>query len=27
LVGYARLSKPIPKSNKIPMKFFVRMDY
>ena len=27
LVGLARLSKPIPKSTKIPMKFFVRMDY
>ena len=27
LMGYARLSKPIPKSTKIPMKFFVRMDY
>ena len=27
LVGYARLSKPIPKSQKIPMKFLVRMDY
>jgi len=27
LVGYAKLSKPIPKSIKIPMKFFVRMDY
>jgi len=27
LVSYAKLSKPIPKSIKIPMKFFVRMDY
>ena len=27
LMGYARLSKPIPKSTKIPMRFFVRMDY
>ena len=27
LMGYARLSKPIPKSTKIPMKFYVRMDY
>ena len=27
LMGYARLSKPIPKSTKIPMKFFVRIDY
>jgi len=27
LVGYARLSKPIPKSKKIPMKFLIRMDY
>ena len=27
LVGYAKLSKPIPKSIKIPMKFFMRMDY
>ena len=27
LMGYAKLSKPIPKSTKIPMKFFVRMDY
>ena len=27
LVGYARLSKPIPKSQKIPMKFLIRMDY
>ena len=27
LVGYARLSKPIPKSTKIPMRFNVRMDY
>jgi hypothetical protein len=26
-MGYAKLSKPIPKSTKIPMKFFVRMDY
>ena len=27
LMGYARLSKPIPKSTTIPMRFFVRMDY
>ena len=27
LLGIARLSKPIPKSRKIPMRFFVRMDY
>ena len=27
LIGIARLSKPIPKSRKIPMRFFVRMDY
>ena len=27
LMGYAKLSKSIPKSIKIPMKFFVRMDY
>ena len=27
LMGCARLSKVIPKSIKIPMKFFVRMDY
>ena len=27
LVGYAKLSKPIPKSQKIPMKFLLRMDY
>jgi|TARA_R100000008_G_scaffold79063_1_gene60488 hypothetical protein len=27
LMGYAKLSKPIPKSTKIPMKFFVRIDY
>ena len=27
LVGYAKLSKTIPKSKKIPMKFLVRMDY
>ena len=27
LIGYAKLSKPIPKSTKIPMRFFVRMDY
>jgi len=27
LVGYAKLSKPIPKSQKLPMKFLVRMDY
>ncbi len=27
LIGVAKLSKPIPKSRKIPMRFFVRMDY
>ena len=27
LIGIARLSKPIPKSRKIPMRFFIRMDY
>ena len=27
LMGYAKLSKSIPKSIKIPMKFFMRMDY
>ena len=27
LVGYAKLSKPIPKSQRIPMKFLLRMDY
>ena len=27
LMGYARLSKPIPKSTTIPMRFYVRMDY
>ena len=27
LMGYAKLSKPIPKSTSIPMRFFVRMDY
>ena len=27
LIGCARVSKVIPKSLKIPMKFFVRMDY
>ena len=27
LIGYAKLSKPIPKSQKLPMKFLVRMDY
>ena len=27
LVRYARLSKPIPKSRKIPMKFLLRLDY
>ena len=27
LVGCARISKPIPKSSKIPMKFYIRMDY
>ena len=27
LVGLAKLSKPIPKSIKIPMRFYVRMDY
>jgi len=27
LVGYAKLSKPIPKSQKLPMKFILRLDY
>ena len=27
LIGIAKLSKPIRKSRKIPMRFFVRMDY
>jgi hypothetical protein len=27
LMGYAKLSKPIPKSQKIQMKFLLRMDY
>ena len=27
LIGYARLSKPIPKSQVIPMKFLLRLDY
>ena len=27
LIGYAKLSKPIPKSKKLPMKFLLRMDY
>jgi len=27
LMGIAKLSKVIPKSTKMPMKFFVRMDY
>ena len=27
LMGIARLSQAIPKSRKIPMRFFVRMDY
>tara|TARA_R110000868_G_C10823001_1_gene758746 strand:- start:159 stop:971 length:813 start_codon:yes stop_codon:yes gene_type:complete len=27
LIGYAKLSKPIPKSQKLPMKFLLRMDY
>jgi hypothetical protein len=27
LIGYAKLSKPIPKSQKVPMKFLLRMDY
>jgi len=27
LIGIAKLSKPIPKSTKLPMRFFVRMDY
>ena len=27
LIGYARLSKPIPKSKKISMKFLLRLDY
>ena len=27
LIGIAKLSKLIPKSRIIPMRFFVRMDY
>ena len=27
LIGYARLSKPIPKSQVVPMKFLLRLDY
>ena len=27
LIGIAKISKPIPKSKIIPMRFFVRMDY
>ena len=27
LVAYAKLSKPIPKSVRLPMRFFVRMDH
>ena len=27
LVAYAKLSKPIPKSIRLPMRFFVRMDH
>ena len=27
LIGYAKLSKPIPKSQKILTKFLLRMDY
>jgi len=27
LIGIAKISKPIPKSRKIPMRFYVRMDY
>jgi len=27
LIGYAKLSKPIPKSQQLPMKFLLRMDY
>ena len=27
LIGYARVSKPIPKSSKMPMSFFIRMDH
>ena len=27
LIGYAKLSKAIPKSQKLPMKFLLRMDY
>ena len=27
LIGYAKLSKAIPKSQKIPMNFLIRMDY
>ena len=27
LMAISRISKPIPKSTEIPMRFFVRMDY
>jgi hypothetical protein len=27
LIGIAKISKAIPKSKKIPMRFYVRMDY
>ena len=27
LVAYAKLSKPVPKSVRLPMRFFVRMDH
>ena len=27
LIGYARLSKPIPKSQVVPLKFLLRLDY
>ena len=27
LMGYAKLSKVVPKSIKVPMRFYVRMDY
>ena len=27
LMGIAKISQPIPKSRKIPMRFYVRMDY
>ena len=26
LVGYAKISKPIPKSEKRPMKYLLRLD-